>query len=337
MKKTTYGDVVKILVTGAGGYIGNVLTEMLMERGHDVVALDRFLFGKDLLPPDLEDNSIVEGDIRTVGKSVFEDVDGIVDLAALSNAAVAKLYPESTFAVNHLGRTRIAAISKAVGVRKYILPSSCEVYGFNEDWADETSQISPFTVYSKANLLAEQDILSLSDRNFSATVIRQATVYGKSRRMRLDLVVNDLVSEFFSNKKILLTPEGKQRRPFVHIRDTSSAMIKILESEDEKVNGQIYNVGSNEQNYRIFDLATKIAQSLELDMIYEWRGTPDSRSYMVRFDKIKRDLGFEPKYDIGKGSLEVWKGIEDGEIDIHDPRTITANWYQNLAKNGTVI
>lgn len=330
------GDLMRVLVTGAGGYIGTVLTEMLLNEGFDVVALDRYFFGKELLPQDIRTDKIIEADIRTVERGVFNGVDAVIDLAAMSTAAVANLYPQTTFSVNHLGRLRMAVLSKSSGVGKYILASSCEIYGHTGEWADETSQTNAFTNYAQANLMAESDILALSDRNFSPTVIRQATVYGKSRRMRLDLVVNDLVTELFTNRKVVMTTGGKQYRPFVHVRDTSAAMIKILEN-DGKTNGQIYNIGSNEQNYQIIELAKEIAKSLGLDLVHEWKGVPDNRSYRVRFDKIRKDLGFSPKYDIARGSVEVWKALESGEFDPHDPKNITVDWYRLLTKNGVVI
>ena len=327
----------KVLVTGGGGYIGSVLVPMLLEKGYSVRVIDRFHFGKNRLPEPGENLEIIEGDIRWIGKEIFKDIDAVIDLAALSNDPSGELDPIRTWSINHLGRVRIATLAKAMGVKRYLLPSSCSVYGFQDEVVNEESSLNPLTTYAKANLQAEYDVLALSDNNFVVTVIRQATVYGLSPRMRFDLAINGMVRGFFVNGKIPILRDGTQWRPFVHVRDTSKAQIMILESDPEIVNGQIFNVGSNEQNYQIFDLAKRVANAIGIPFEYEWYGEPDHRSYRVDFTKIKEVLGFKPDYNAEKGAVEVWNALKEGKVSPDDPTTITVKWYQKLISEGVEV
>ena len=327
----------RVLVTGAGGYIGSVLVPMLIERGYNVFALDRFFFGKDKLPFPNNRLNILEADIRFFEKEILKDVDAVIDLAALSNDPTGELDPVKTWSINYLGRFRVATLAKLMGVKRYILPSSCSVYGFQDGVVDETSDTNPLTTYAKANLKAEKDILSLADDRFTVVILRQATVYGLSPRMRFDLAINGMVKGFFKNGKIPILRDGTQWRPFVHVRDTSSAMIKVLEAPKEEVNREIFNVGSDDQNYQIFDLAKRVAEAIGVPFEYEWYGLPDHRSYRVSFKKIKEKLGFEPQYDAEKGAVEIWEALKSGKIDPDDPKTITVEWYKNLLKEGVII
>ncbi len=327
----------RILVTGAGGYIGSVLVPMLLERGYSVLALDRFFFGKDKLPSPNGKLETLEEDIRFFEKEILKDVDAVIDLAALSNDPTGELDPVKTWSINYLGRFRVAVLSKLMGVRRYILPSSCSVYGFQDEVVDETSKTNPLTTYAKANLKAEKDILNLADENFTVVILRQATVYGLSPRMRFDLAINGMVRGFFKNGKIPILRDGTQWRPFVHVRDTSRAMIMALEALKENVSREIFNLGSDEQNYQIFDLARRVAEAIGIPFEYEWYGLPDHRSYRVSFKKIKEKLGFEPEYDAEKGAVEIWEALKSGKVDPDDPKTITVEWYKGLLKEGVMI
>ena len=327
----------RILVTGAGGYIGSVLVPMLIEKGYSVLALDRFFFGKDKLPSQNGQLEIMEEDIRLFEKEILKDVDAVIDLAALSNDPAGELDPVKTWSINYLGRFRVATLSKLMGIKRYILPSSCSVYGFQDGIVDETSETNPLTTYAKANLKAEKDILNLADNNFTVVILRQATVYGLSPRMRFDLAINGMVKGFFKNGRIPILRDGTQWRPFVHVRDTSSAMIKVLEAPQDKVNREIFNVGSDEQNYQIFDLARRVANSIGIPFEYEWYGLPDHRSYKVSFKKIKEKLGFRPEYNAEKGAVEIWEALKSGKVNPDDPKTITVEWYKYLLKEGVMV
>jgi nucleoside-diphosphate-sugar epimerase len=251
-------------------------------------------------------------------------------MASLSNDPSGELDPQKTLEINYEGRVRVARLSKKYGVKKYVLASSCSVYGFQEGILTEESALNPLTTYAKANVLAEKEILSLADKSFVATALRQATVYGFSYRMRFDLAINGMVLGFYKNGKIPIMRDGKQWRPFVHVKDTSNAFIKVLEAEPELVNGQIFNVGSEEQNFQIFELAKLIAESINIPFNYEWYGSPDNRSYKVSFKKIKEVLNFKPQYTPREGAKEVFEALKDGRLNPDDPRTITVKWYKNL-------
>jgi nucleoside-diphosphate-sugar epimerase len=320
----------KILVTGGAGYIGSVLCRMLIEKGFDVICLDRFFFGFDSIEEIRDKIKIVKEDIRWFNPNILKDIDAVIDMASLSNDPSGELDPQKTLEINYEGRVRVAKLSKKLGVKRYVLASSCSVYGFQDGILTEESTLNPLTTYAKANVLAEKEILSLADKSFKATVLRQATVYGLSYRMRFDLAINGMVLGFYKNGKIPIMRDGKQWRPFVHVKDTSNAFIKVLEAEPELVNGQIFNVGSDEQNFQIFELAKLIAESINMPFNYEWYGSPDNRSYKVSFKKIKEVLNFNPKYTPREGAKEVFEALKDGRLNPDDPRTITVKWYKHL-------
>jgi Nucleoside-diphosphate-sugar epimerases len=320
----------KVLVTGGAGYIGSVLCRMLIEKGFDVICLDRFFFGFDSIEEIRDKIKMVKEDIRWFNPNILKDIDTVIDMASLSNDPSGELDPQKTLEINYEGRVRVAKLSKKLGVKRYVLASSCSVYGFQEGILTEESTLNPLTTYAKANALAEKEILSLADKSFKATVLRQATVYGFSYRMRFDLAINGMVLGFYKNGKIPIMRDGKQWRPFVHVKDTSNAFIKVLEAEPELVNGQIFNVGSDEQNFQIFELAKLIAESINMPFNYEWYGSPDNRSYKVSFKKIKEVLNFKPKYTPREGAKEVFEALKDGSLNPDDPRTITVKWYKHL-------
>ena len=320
----------KVLVTGGAGYIGSILTRMLLEKKHAVTCLDRFFFGTDSMDDIAEQVTLVKDDVRYFNPKILDGVDAVLDLASLSNDPSGELDTEKTLDINYRGRVRVAKLSKKHGVKKYVLASSCSVYGFQDGILNEKSSLNPLTTYAKASASAEKEVLPLADKDFSVTVVRQATVYGFSLRMRFDLAINGMVLGFYKNGQIPIMRDGKQWRPFVHVKDTSNAFIKVLESEPELVNGQIFNVGSNDQNVQIFDLAKAVAEAIGVPFKYEWYGSTDTRSYRVSFDKIKETLDYETERTPKTGSKEVYDALKAGELNGDDPRTITVKWYKNL-------
>ncbi|MCD6446230.1 SDR family oxidoreductase [Candidatus Bathyarchaeota archaeon] len=329
----------KVLVTGGAGYIGSVMIQLLLEKGYKVKCLDRFFFGKETLKnvisnPNLE---IIKDDVRWFNPEILKDVHAVFDLAALSNDPTGELDPAKTYDINYLGRLRVAKLSKEYGVERYVLASSCSVYGFREKiLLDEKSPLNPLTTYAKCNMLAERDILPLADEKFTVTVLRQATVYGLSPRMRFDLAINGMVLGAFKHGKIPVMRDGTQWRPFVHVKDTSRAFITVMESPKEKVNGQIFNVGSDEQNLQIFQLAKMIKDTLEIPVEIEWYGSPDKRSYRVSFNKIKSMLNFKPKYTPKDGIMEVYEALKNGKVE-DTIKTRTVEWYKHLLETRKLL
>lgn len=320
----------RVLVTGGAGYIGSVLSKILVEKGHDVSCLDRFFFGKETLENVSGKINLIKDDIRWFNPDILKGVDAVLDLASLSNDPSGELDPQKTLEINYKGRVRVATLSKKYKVGKYVLASTCSVYGFQEGTLNEDSKLNPLTTYAKANMMAEKEVLPLADNSFTVTVLRQATVYGFSQRMRFDLAINGMALGFFKNGKIPIMRDGKQWRPFVHVKDTSNAFISILESNRKLVNGQIFNVGNNEQNLQIFDLAKMVAESINLPFNFEWYGSPDMRSYKVSFDKIKEQIGYKTSYTPKEGAKEVFNALKEGKLNPEDPRTITVKWYKHL-------
>jgi len=321
----------KVLVTGGAGYIGSVMISMLLDRGYKVKCLDRFFFGMESLRDVMSDTNleIIKDDVRWFNPSILRDVDAVIDLASLSNDPSGELDPSKTFDINYLGRVRVAKLAKEYGVERYVLASTCSVYGFQEGIMNEESPTNPLTTYAKSNVLAEKDILPLADNNFTVTALRQATVYGLSPRMRFDLAVNGMVLGLFKQGYIPVMRDGTQWRPFVHVRDTSKAFITVIESPKEKVNGQIFNVGSNAQNIQILPLANLICESLGFSPQIKWYGSPDKRSYRVDFTKIERTLGFKPDFSISDGAKEVYEALKDGKVS-DSIKTKTVEWYKFL-------
>lgn len=321
-----------VLVTGGGGYIGSVLVETLLDAGHSVTVLDRFFFGREVLEsvaghPRLH---IVQDDIRWCPPEVLDGIEVVMDLAALSNDPAGELDPEKTMEINYQGRVRIARLARDRGAARYILASSCSIYGFREGVVlDESSPTHPLTTYAQANLLAEQDTLPLAGDGFAVTVLRQATVYGLSPRMRFDLAINGMVLGLRKTGKIPVLRDGTQWRPFVHVRDTARAFLLAMEAPVERVGGEIFNIGSDEQNVQILPLAETVARAVGRDHATEWYGLPDHRSYRVCFGKARDVLGFRPSWTPEQGAREVMAALEEGRA-ADGPRTLTVAWYKAL-------
>ena len=321
----------KILVTGAGGYIGTTLVPRLIAAGHDVKAVDRFFFGRHLLP-EAERLEILAEDNRKLTREHFEGVDAVIDLAAISNDPSGELFQEATWEINRDSRVRNARFAKDAGARRYILPSSCSIYGFQEEGvvADETSGTNPLTVYARANEMAEKGALPLADENFCVVVLRQATVYGLSPRMRFDLAINGMTFGAWKTGRLPLMRDGTQWRPMVHVRDTARAQMFMLEADPEKVNGRIFNVGSAANVYQIGPLGELVARRVPREVEIEWYGDPDRRSYRVAFDRIEA-LGWRAETTAEDGVAEICEALEAGTVD-KTVQTVTLDWYRELAR-----
>lgn len=321
----------RILVTGAGGYIGTTLVPLLLEAGHSVRAVDRFFFGRGLLPAHERLEVVVE-DTRRLGPAHFEGVDAVIDLAAISDDPSGELFREATLRINRDSRVRAARLAREAGARRYVLPSSCSVYGSQGEGAaaDEDSPTNPLTTYARANEMAERGVLPLAGDRFCVVVLRQATVYGLSPRMRFDLAVNGMTYGAWRTGRLPLMRDGTQWRPMVHVRDAARAQALMLERPAEEVNGRIFNVGSAADTYRIGALGGLVAAAVPRDVEIEWYGDPDPRNYRVAFDRIEA-LGFRAERTARDGVAEICAALEAGAVD-RTAETITLDWYRELAR-----
>ncbi len=327
-----------VLVTGGGGYIGNILTGQLLNAGYKVTILDWFAFGKHLLGslrshPGL---SILNQDIRTASPDMISGFDVICDLAALSNDPCGDLEPELTRQINYHARARLGRMAKAVGVRRYLLASSCSVYGVNGDEAaTEESRVSPITTYAECNVMSEEALFAMSDSSFSVTSLRNSTAFGLSPRMRFDLVINIMTLNALRDQKILIHGDGQQHRPFIHIADISRAFIKAMQAPVEAVEGQIFNLGCD--NMKISDLADIVSGTLPFDIDVSYvPDNADKRDYTVSFDKVRDRLGFEPEISIRDGVMEIYFAILTGRT-IDTPETRTVERYKEMIASGAQL
>lgn len=322
----------KVMITGAAGYIGSVLTAKLLERGYAVRAIDRFFFGREAVQPSplLE---ICREDSRRIDPVRFRDLDAVFDLVSISNDPSAELFEPQTWAINCDSRVRSATLAKMAGVPLYVLASSASIYGWSKETVREESPINPLTVYARANRRAEEGVLALADDTFTVVVLRQATVFGLSPRMRFDLAVNGMSYGAWKTGILPLMRDGNQCRPMVHIQDTTDLMTLLMNIPGEKINGQIFNVGADHLNFVVAELAHCVHHEVERQtgraVTIEWYGDPDHRSYRLDCGKVTARLGWSPKRTVVDGVREIVAALETGQIDRTD-RTLTLEWYRQL-------
>ncbi|UBF24383.1 SDR family oxidoreductase [Kovacikia minuta CCNUW1] len=329
----------RVLVTGHKGYIGTILVPLLLAEGHEVVGLDSDLFRGSTFGEGIRDIPELIKDVRDVEVADLEGFDAVMHLAGLSNDPLGNLNPDLTYDINHLASVKLAKVAKEAGVPRYIFSSSCSNYGAGgEDWLTEESAFNPVTPYGMSKVRTEQDVCKLADDNFSPTFLRNATAFGVSPRIRFDLVLNNLVAWAFTTGRVYMKSDGSPWRPIVHIEDISRAFVAVLHAPRELVHNEAFNVGRNEDNYRIRELGDIVEEVVPGCKIeYAQDASPDKRCYRVDCSKIQKVLPeFKPQWNARRGAEELYAAYQKVGITLEDfegPRYQRISHIKRLMSN----
>lgn len=299
----------KVLVTGSLGYIGCVVVGNLLQGGHDVVGCDLDIFPlTSFWKPSSYESAMganhIRKDIRKLSEEDLRGVDAVIHLAAVSNDPAGELDPKLTQEVNYDASVRLADLCKKAGVKTFVFSSSCSVYGGQGDkFLDEKSETAPLTAYAKSKIMTEERLREIADKNMQVIILRNATVFGASPRMRLDLVVNNMSGHAFAKGKVMVLSDGSAWRPNVHVEDVSKAFIDVIERSEKLERYDIFNIG--EENQSVKQIANIIGKTFGKDVEFNPKGSRDARSYKVDFSKAKNVLNYSARFSVADGAREL--------------------------------
>lgn len=330
----------RVLVTGHRGYIGVEMVPMLREAGFDVTGLDTGYFDDSDFEAAPEPVPSLAVDLRDVTVDHLRGFGAVVHLGALSNDPLGDLDPKLTYHINLHASVALAKAAKAAGVARYVFASSCSLYGAAADGhLSETAAFNPITPYGESKVKTELEVGPLADSNFAPVFLRNATAYGVSRRLRADIVVNNLVGHAVTTGKITMTSDGSPWRPLVHIRDISRGVIAALTAPGDAVRGQAFNIGRTAENFRVREVAELIARVVPGSKASFAAGaSPDARNYRVDFGKAETKLpGFTPEWTLQRGIEELYEAYTRyrmSEEEFMGPRYYRLKVIKNRIERG---
>ncbi|MBX3357073.1 MAG: SDR family oxidoreductase [Phycisphaeraceae bacterium] len=334
----------RVLVTGHLGYIGTILTPMLLGRGHQVVGLDSDLFRRCTFgdPAAIASVPNIRKDIRDVEAKDVQGFDACLHLAGLSNDPLGDFNPELTYDINHRASVRLADLCKKAGVKRFIFSSSCSNYGAGGDGLlTESAAFNPVTPYGESKVMVERDVAPMASGEFSPVFLRNATAYGVSPRLRFDLVLNNLTAWAYTTGQVLLKSDGTPWRPIIHIEDISRAFVATMEAPREAVHGQAFNVCGTSENYRIRELAEIVRDTVPNSKVEFAAGaSPDKRNYRVSGDKYAAAFPDHlPRWTARKAAQNLYEtfrktNLTPGDFEGEKYKRITH--IQSLLKEGTL-
>lgn len=332
-----------ILVTGNTGYIGPVMTKILQQKSYKIVGLDlKYYDGCKFLPQEQEYLPIkqIVKDIRDVNGSDLEGITSIIHLAGLSNDPLGEINPSLTHEINYMASIRLAELAKKMDIERFIFASSCSLYGIaqNNKSLTEEGELNPITAYAKTKVAVEHEISRMADNNFHPVFMRNSTVYGVSPNLRLDLVVNNLVASAYLTGKVTVLSDGTPWRPIIHVEDFCNAFLAALESPIDNIHNQAFNVGINEENYRVIDIANMVAEIVPNCRVEVLNETGlDERTYRVDFSKIKETLqNFQPKWNLRDGIIELYNKFKEFNLtpdEFKSSKYFRVRWLRQLIDN----
>ncbi|MDP9022203.1 MAG: SDR family oxidoreductase [Actinomycetota bacterium] len=332
----------RVLVTGHEGYIGQVLVEVLANAGHEVHGLDSALFINCTHGPPRPPITAAEVDIRDVTRRDLDGFDAVVHLAALSNDPLGDIEPFLTDEINRWASVRLASLAKEAGVRRFLYSSSCSVYGAgNTDvLLDEAAPMLPVTPYARSKVQVEEDLLALASATFAPVCLRNATVYGWSPRLRLDLVLNDLVASAYLEGVVRVLSDGTPWRPLVHVEDVARAFLAVLEAPADAVRGEAFNVGDEAGNRQVQDIAEAVAEVVPgSEVVITGERGSDSRTYRVDFSKLRKHVpSFRCTWTVHDGAAQLHEAFRRVGLTHEDhARTFRrVEWLNGLRAAGRV-
>jgi nucleoside-diphosphate-sugar epimerase len=324
----------RILVTGCNGYIGPVMTTILTQAGHEVRGVDTGYFAKS------SSTDILHKDVRDLTVFDLAGFDAVAHLAALSNDPMGDLQPEWTHQINCEASLHLARIARDAGVSRFLFASSCSIYGASEnEFATETSPVQPLSAYAISKVKTEEGLDKLANSAFSPVSLRNATAYGVSSQLRLDLVLNNLVAWAFTTGKVQIMSDGSPWRPIVHIEDIARAFAAVLDAPREAIHNQAFNVGATEENYQVRDLGEIVSKTVAGSMVsYAGKSSPDARNYRVNFSKIRQAMPeFRTEWTARRGAVELLAACRElnlREADLQNRRYIRLKQLRHLLDTG---